>query len=331
MKALIYKKPGRISLTDIDMPKLKNNEVLIKTAFSGICGTDIHILAQDSPAANGIILGHEFSGHVVQCGGDISAFKINDKVVVDPNNYCGKCVFCRKGQVHFCENLKPIGIFKNGGWAEYCAVPENQVYKLPENVSLVSGALTEPLSCIVHGWNRCQSVSSDSSILILGAGLIGLLWGILLRHFGHKNLTISEIARQRKETAIQLGFDTRNFPDIEASHEKFDLIIDCTGNPAAVEKAFQWINPLGKFLFFGVCPQNSRISINPYQIFRQELTIIGSVINPFTFRSTIDLLSSIEIPLEQLGIGFFPLNKYDEAISTIRNGLISKALFDLSL
>ncbi|MGD9900681.1 MAG: zinc-dependent alcohol dehydrogenase family protein [Calditrichaceae bacterium] len=330
MKALFYKKPGPLSLTDIDIPKPKNNEILIKIAYSGICGTDIHILSDEIPAANEIIPGHEFSGQVVKCGSEIIGLKKGDNVVVDPNNFCGKCSFCKKGQVHFCENLKPIGIFKNGGWAEYCAVPENQVYKLPENASLVSGALTEPLSCIVHGWNRCQPVSSDSSILILGAGLIGLLWGIFLRHSGYKNFMLSEISNHRRELASQLGFDASFLSENTWPGNKYDIIIDCTGNPDAIEKAFQWINPMGKFLFFGVCPQNSRININPFQIFKNELTIIGSVINPFTFQTAINLQSSLEIPLEHLGIGFFALNEYDKAITSVKKGLISKALFDLS-
>jgi threonine dehydrogenase-like Zn-dependent dehydrogenase len=159
MQALQYNRPGKLILKDLPIPEPEKEEALIKVSHSGICGTDIHILEEEAPAAPVVVLGHEFSGTVAVTGKNVSHLKPGERVCVDPNNYCGHCHYCRIGEVHFCRNLEAVGVSRNGAWAEYCISPAKQVYSLPEDVSPEWGALCEPLSCILHGWDRLQPIS----------------------------------------------------------------------------------------------------------------------------------------------------------------------------
>ena len=334
MYALQFQQPAQLHYIQLPIPKPAADEVVIEVAYCGICGTDLHIMAQESPSAAKVVLGHEFSGKVVSKGKNVTNIKIGDHVCIDPNNFCGACKYCQNGQIHFCQNLNPLGVFKNGGWAQYCIAPVAQVHKMPADLPLDWGALTEPISCIIHGWDRLQPIPQTNSILIIGAGLIGLLWGLILRHYGYTNIMISETKEKRRHTARELNFNVMDPEHIIKSVIKknngFNTIIDCSGSCSAVEQAVQWLNPLGKFLFFGICPQGSKINIEPFNIFQKELTFLGSVINPFTFPRAIQLISHIQIPLEKLGVRFFALQDYEVALKTASSGEYTKIIFDIA-
>lgn len=205
MQALLYQRPKKLAIIDCPVPEPGPDEVLIKIAYCGICGTDLHIIADEAPAAEEVIPGHEFSGHIEKVGAEVSSLKLSDTVTVDPNIQCGNCPPCKKGQIHFCRNLKPVGVFVNGGMAEYCLVKGSHVYKIPSSVPLVWGALTEPVSCIVHGWHRLLPLPDNPSILILGAGLIGLLWGLLLKQNGIKKTRFSEPIEKGDKLPVNLN------------------------------------------------------------------------------------------------------------------------------
>jgi len=208
-----------------------------------------------------------------------------------------------------------------------------QVFKLPGEVGLDWGALAEPISCIIHGLDKIQPIKTNSSICILGAGLIGLLWGLLLKNFGLQNILICEPSDHRSNQATKFGFEVEHprklMKMVTNGNKNFDIIIDCSGNSAAIEEAIGWLYPLGKFLFFGICPEDSKISIQPFQIFQKELTLIGSVINPFTFQRAIELMAQINQPLEKLGIVFFPISQYKDAIKTAIDGFPTKVIFKI--
>jgi D-arabinitol dehydrogenase (NADP+) len=334
MQALYYNRPGKLRLLDLPVPVPRADEVLVEVGYSGICGTDLHILKDESPAANQVIPGHEFSGRVVDSGVSVHHLRKGDRVVIDPNTYCGACEFCHHGQVHFCLNNKPIGVFRNGGWAQYCAVPAALVHPVKADTDLAWAALTEPLSCILHGWDRIQPVLPQQRTLILGAGLIGLLWSLILRRFGITNLIISEPVANRRKFARKLQFNCLNpdqvYQSNSAEQNGFDIIIDCSGNPTAIEQALNRLNPLGKLLFFGVCPQNSSISIDPFKIFQMEWTLYGSIINPFTFARALEIMPLIKTPFSDLGVITFTLSEYKKALAAARSGMYTKVLFKLN-
>lgn len=333
MLALQYQRPSKLQLLNLPEKEPDKNEVKIKIFFAGICGTDLHIISEQAPASPLVVLGHEFSGQVLAIGRNVSHVKIGDMVSINPNNFCRICKNCRKGLVQFCENLNPIGIKRNGGWAEYCTVDSEQVFLLPPSIEIPWGALCEPFSCIVHGWDQLQPISPESNILIIGAGIIGLLWGLLLNNYGCHQVIISEPKEERRKIAKNLNFAPSKPQDIRTklskSNSGYDIIIDCSGNSQAINQAFNWINPSGKFLFFGVCPLESKINIRPFQIFKKELTLIGSIINPFTFSRSIELIKQIQLPIEKLGVKFYSLQDYKLAINEVKSGKVLKGLYRL--
>jgi len=328
MQVIEYQQSGRVKQRSLPIPKIHDNDILVKVTFSGICGTDLHIISGEAPAADKVVLGHEFSGIVTDIGSHVSKIKTGDRVAIDPNNYCGECYYCQKGQVHFCQNIYPIGIRHNGGWAEYCVVPESQVFILPENTAAAWGALAEPLSCIVHGWDRIQPLNKEDSVLLLGAGIIGILWRLVLKNNGIKNVLISEPNISRRQIITNLGFEAFAPGDLAKHSGGFDVIIDCSGNITAIEKCIGKLNPLGRFLFFGITPQHARISIQPFQIFEKELTLLGSVINPGTFKQALKVMNEIQIPLESLGVVFYSLDNYNTALESARTGKATKVMFE---
>jgi D-arabinitol dehydrogenase (NADP+) len=329
MQVIEYQCPGQLRQVEQPIPNIGEDDVLVKIAYSGICGTDLHIIAEEAPAAERVILGHEFSGTVTDIGSNVSNIKIGSTVAIDPNNYCGKCKYCMKDRVHFCENKQPIGISRNGGWAEYCVVPKRQVFTLPRNSDLSWGALSEPISCIIHGWDKVHPIENDESILILGAGIIGLLWRLVFNYYDVKNVVISEPNESRRKIVENLGYEAIDPAEIEKNHSGFDVIIDCSGNSNAIETSIKKLKPFGRFLFFGISPQNAEISIKPFDIFEKELTLFGSVINPKTFNRGMAVMNAIQIPLERLGVKFYSLVDYDLAIKDARSGKVTKAMFNL--
>jgi len=326
MQALQYRRPDKLRLREFPDPEPADDEILLEVAACGICGTDLHILAGEAPSASPVILGHEFSGMVIRTGKQVSGIKPGTMIAVDPNNYCGTCEYCHRGAVHLCRNIRPIGIARNGGWAELCVVPAVQVHPVPEHLDPRLAALAEPLSCIIHGWDRIAPVSCNRGVLVMGAGIIGLLWALFLRGNGLTDLHLTEPQPKRREIAHRLGFSCFS-PG--ALYDSFDIIIDCSGSPSAIEQAFDHLKPGGKSLLFGIAPPDARISLAPFKIFQQEWTILGSVINPFTFSRALALLPALGIDPAELGIVTFPLAGYEQALQAARTGAATKVMFDL--
>ena len=161
MKAAVFYKKHDIKIEEIKKPEPGAGEVLIKVMACGICGTDVHIFEGDEGAAAtpaGTVLGHEFSGIIEKTGAGVTAFKEGDRVTVDPNKLCGKCAYCRSGIGHFCENIIGIGTTVNGGFSEYAAVPESQVYKIADTTAFTEAAMCEPAAVAINALRKAKSV-----------------------------------------------------------------------------------------------------------------------------------------------------------------------------
>lgn len=334
----------KLELVTKPIPEIKEpTQILVKVAFSGICGTDLHIIEGHFPCnANGFTLGHEFSGVVVDVGSEVCQFAKGDNVAVDPNNGCGICHFCHSGDPHYCKSggiNNTIGIYKDGGWAEYVLVPEKQVHKLTENISLEHAALTEPISCLSHGWDLISPITMGDKILVTGAGIIGNLWVALLHLQGHRRVTVSEPNVLRRELLQKLGtgFQCITPEELKQRHEKdhdylFDVVIDCTGSAPAIEHAFSLLNAGGILCIFGVAPPHAKISISPFEIYKKEIRIVGVNVNPFSFPKSLGFLESLSdryLKFENLGVKTFQLKEYKQAIEELKKGAIAKAVFKL--
>nr|XP_026483345.1 D-arabinitol dehydrogenase 1-like [Vanessa tameamea] len=341
MKAVVF--DGK-SLTlkydeNYPMPTIVNDtDVIVKVEYSGVCGTDLHIIQGEFPASKErpLPLGHEFSGVVHQVGRR-SIFKVGQKVVVDPNRACNLCNFCRDGKYQYCltgGKDTVIGIWRDGGWAQYVRCPEDQVFALPEGMTTEQGGLCEPYSCITHGFDRASPLPVGTKILIIGAGIIGNLWITTLHVQGHRDVTVSEMNKSRLDIVKGLNTGYRLItPDVLGVEKQlYDVIVDCTGVGKVMEISFKYLNYGGKYILFGCCPPTHQASLNPFDIYSKELTLIGVKINPFSFPKAIGLLKAMGdryLNYEKLGIKTYPLSSYQDALNDLKTGKISKAVFKI--
>ncbi|XP_039277006.1 D-arabinitol dehydrogenase 1 [Nilaparvata lugens] len=182
------------------------DDVIVKIAFSGVCGTDLHVFEGKFPSSKEpFIPGHESCGTVFAIGEGVNNLKVGDRVAIDPQRVCNSCEFCRKGSYQVCPNNLPTGLFSDGGWAEFCKVSQKQVYILPPGLPLENAMLCEPLSCICHGLNRISPIPIGSRILVNGAGIIGNLFCSALHYTGHRSVYVSEPNAARQELNKKTG------------------------------------------------------------------------------------------------------------------------------
>ncbi|MCK4689920.1 MAG: zinc-dependent alcohol dehydrogenase family protein, partial [Candidatus Marinimicrobia bacterium] len=301
--------------------KIQTDEVLLKVSVCGICGTDIKILAGKSHASPPVILGHEFCGVIEECGKNISTLSEGDFVSVDPNIYCGHCQFCRKGKINLCENLIALGVDIDGGFAEYCVVPAKQCYKLPAEMPLVNAAMLEPLSCALYG-NKIAKIIPGDSVLIIGSGMIGIIMVMLAKLSGAARVIVIDKNEKRLCYAKNSGADyvfANSDKNMEESITDLlnggaDIVIECVGSVATCELAIRLVKNGGKVIIFGVTPVNQKMTISPYEIYKRDLSIRGSFLNPHTFFSAVELIASKKLNFEGLDIAKFPLGEINNAI-----------------
>ena len=344
MKALKWSgAKGKVELVEVatDM-STQEDSVIIKVMFSGVCGSDLLLLVKKMDAVDGVIPGHEIAGVIEKVGTKVTNLQPGDKVVVMPQGYCGKCRNCLRGQVKYCIRYDYVGFEINGGWAEYCQLPAYQVYKLPETLELKHGLLCQPYSCVAVGWDNNGVVQDDAQILVMRAGIIGLFWACLFHHHGHKDVTITELSPQRRTIAqgLELGFTIchpdrimEKFSSCQAELDGFDVIVDATGSPKALSDALQWLRRGGKLNIFGCCPKDAKMTINPIEIMQKELTVIGTIFNPFRFPSTVGLVAGMPLKYlsyEKMGIKIYAIEDYQDAFDDLRSGRISKAVFEIN-
>ncbi|KAI5640100.1 alcohol dehydrogenase groES-like domain-containing protein [Phthorimaea operculella] len=319
------------------IPKVVNDDdVIVKVEYAGVCGTDLHIGEFPATKEHPVALGHEFVG-IVHDVGKKSIFKKGQRVVVDPNCACNLCEFCRVGNYHYCLTAginSTIGIWKDGGWAQYCRCPQAQVFACPESVTAEQAALCEPFSCVSHGFDRASPLFIGQKILIVGAGIIGNLWVSTLHLHGHRDVTVSEMNKTRLDIVKKLDTGYRLItPDILEKEKKlYDVIIDCTGVGKVMEINFNYLNHGGKYVVFGCCPPTHTAVVNPYQIYDKELTIIGVKINPFSFPKSIGMLTAMGdryVNYDKLGVKVFRLSEYEQAIAELKKGTVAKAMFKI--
>lgn len=326
MKAVLFPEAGQIKVTQVDEPTCGPDEVLISVTSCGICGTDLHIYRDEYMSTFPLIPGHEFHGKVVQIGEKVTNLAIGDRVAVDPNLYCGKCENCRNEQSNQCLDLSVVGVTRSGAFAEYVAVPERACYPIPDKLTDTQAAFIEPLACVVYALRRMR-VNPADRVLIIGAGPMGLLLVQALRHSGASLITILEQQKHRLDMAMSMGANAAVLADDKQDSNLktlaprgFDIVIDATGVPAVIENAFRYLKPRGQFLQFGVAPIGKSIKINPYDIFRNDWTIIGSFALCYTFQPSIDWLANGVIDVDPLVSHTVPMDDFAEVFDMFGRG-----------
>jgi L-iditol 2-dehydrogenase len=240
MKALVLKEYNKFVYEDISEPRIGPEDVLVKVKACAICGSDVH--GMDGSTGRRIppvVMGHEASGVIEKLGKNVERFKVGDRVTFDSTVYCGKCFYCRQGEVNLCDNRRVLGVScceyrMNGAFAEYVSVPQHILYLLPDAVSFEQAAMVEPLSVAFHAVRR-SPVSLNCSAVVVGAGMIGLLVIQLLRVAGCGSVIAVDMAQDKLDMARGFGADIAlkaDYPDIIAK------IYELTGNRGA-DTAFE--------------------------------------------------------------------------------------------
>src|SRR6266487_3985490 len=331
MRAAIIDAPGNIRVGSLPDPTPKSDGLVIRVGACGICGTDLHIVDGDSPlACYPVVPGHEFAGEVVAVGSNVpqgigtkaTKMTAGTRVAVDPSLFCGHCEFCRTGHGNLCLNWGAIGDTVDGAFAEYVRVPAANAYVLPDNISFQEAALIEPVSCAVHGMHRLNPKSGDTFMLV-GAGTMGLILLQLAVRGGASKVAVADLNTQRLQRAATLGAAVTQ-TDINKLLEDeplgFDCVIDVTGVARAMEGAFAAVKRGGKFMVFGVAPQEARMSLSPFRIYNDEITVLGSMAVLFSYGSALDLISGGVIDTKALLTTALPLEDFPKALNMVRKG-----------
>ena len=300
-------------------------EVVIKNMVCGVCGTDVHIFHGEPGSADvnpPVVLGHEYSGEVVEVGEGVTALKPGDHVTVDPNIYCGECVYCRNGKKQLCETMQAVGVTRDGGFGEYSLVPAAQAFKLGDSVLYEAGAMAEPVACCLHGIDLA-GIKAGDRVCIVGGGAIGLIMLQLAKLSGASSLVLSEPNEKRRQVALSLGADAAidpTAPDAKSAYEAAlgdgaDVVIECVGNNAAVKSAFQLAKKGATIVLFSVPKVDATFDLPLFDVYKKELTIKGSFVNPDTHERAVRLINSGKLDFTSIITHRFNLDQLPEAIA----------------
>ena len=300
-------------------------EVVIKNMVCGVCGTDVHIFHGEPGSADvtpPVVLGHEYSGEVVEVGEGVTALKPGDHVTVDPNIYCGECVYCRNGKKQLCETMQAVGVTRDGGFGEYSLVPAAQAFKLGDSVPYEAGAMAEPVACCLHGIDLA-GIKAGDRVCIVGGGAIGLIMLQLAKLSGASSLVLSEPNEKRRQVALSLGADAAidpTAPDAGSAYEAAlgdgaDVVIECVGNNAAVKSAFQLAKKGATIVLFSVPKVDATFDLPLFDVYKKELTIKGSFVNPDTHERAVRLINSGKLDFTSIITHRFNLDQLPEAIA----------------
>jgi len=325
MLAAVFEGEGKLNLKEVPIPQIKNlDDVLLQVEAASICGTDIHILEvpPGHPANKGVILGHEYTGKILEIGDGVKDFKKGDRVVIDPNITCGSCIYCKIGLSNMCERMTTLGIFINGGFTEYNVAPAKALHKISPDVPPELAVFAEPLSCVINATQKLK-VQPGESVVVLGAGPIGLLFTQMFKASGAGKIIVSEVSEYRSKYAKQSGATTVVNP-LKENLEKVvkketvigaDIVVDAVGT--LFKEAMKIVRRGGHILLFG---QNykAKAEITQNDITRNELTIFGNYIANFTFPLTVKIIESKILNLEKLITHRFPLKDIHKGIEAMR-------------
>ena len=321
MRALVLDHPGSFRVADVPDPTPQAGQVVVKVECCGICGTDLHILdGEFPPTPYPIIPGHEFAGTVVARGADVRPdLPVGARVAVDPSLYCGYCRKCRAGRDNLCENWAAIGDTVDGAFAEFVAVPAVNAYQLPDHVDTQHGAMAEPLACAVHGLRRLGPVFGEP-VVVIGAGTMGLLLLQVLLVSGAGPVAVVDRVSERLEVARKLGAEVAVTSAEALEGERFEVAVDATGVPQAIESAIGLLDRGGRLLVFGVSTAEAAIRVSPFRVYNDELTITGSMAILRSFGQAVDLLASGAVDPRLLLSEPLPLEEFGEAVHRVRSG-----------
>ena len=325
MKASRFLGNKTFAVTDLPTPHAGPGELVLRNQVCGVCGTDVHIYHGEPGSADvnpPVVLGHEYSGEVVEVGEGVTGFAVGDHVTVDPNIYCGHCAYCQNGKKQLCPSMEAIGVTRDGGFAQYSRIPASQAFKLEPTVPWEAAAMAEPLACCLHGIDLA-GIQVGDKVCVVGGGAIGLLMVQLAKLSGASQIVLSEPNEKRRQVGLQLGANAALDPTRPDAQEVFaqvldggaNVVIECVGNVPAVKSAFQFAGKGATVLLFSVPKVDATFDLPLFDVYKKELTIKGSFVNPDTHARAVALINSGKVDFGPIITHRFTLDQLPEAIA----------------
>ncbi len=325
-------------LMEVAEPQAKEAQVKIQIHTAGICGTDIHIFKDEYPVSPPVILGHEFSGTVVDCGPSVTRFSPGDRVVsLTAAETCGHCRYCREGLIMLCEARKSIGSGMDGAFAEYMVVPEAAVIRIPEAFSLEEATLLEPAACVVRSVLERSRVCAGDRVLVTGPGTIGQLALQIARSAGAEVFVSGGESDSDRLKLAEMNGAKRAFvyndEDAVAAvlamigENGFDVAYECSGAEAAVNQCINLLRKQGQYVQVGLFGRNVSVDFDKVLVKEIEVkTSFGTKMS--SWERAISLMVSGQLRLSQYISGILPLSEWENAFSTVLRREGFKTLLD---
>jgi (R,R)-butanediol dehydrogenase / meso-butanediol dehydrogenase / diacetyl reductase len=324
MAAFVWRGGDEVAVEEVPRPTGGDGWVVVDVAYAGICGTDLHICAGEHPRAEApLVIGHEFVGHVD-----------GRPVAVEPLLNCGHCTPCRTGRSHVCEQLGLIGIDVPGGVAEQVRVPESRLIALPDDVDLHAAGFVEPLAVTVHAVRRSQLRLGDT-VMVAGAGPIGLGVACCARLAGAGEIFVSEPSPARRRVGEELGFTLLDPEDPRADllertcGELASVVFDTAAHPAVAASLASWTTVNGRIVFVGTYGKPAALDLQDI-VFRELDTVGCRVYTRADMETAVSLIASGRFDPSPLITGTVPLAEAPAALDRLRSGEDLKVLIDAS-
>jgi len=321
MQALLLSEYKHLEIADLPTPALGAEDVLVRVAACGICGSDVH--GYDGSSGRRIppiVMGHEASGTIAALGADVSDYKVGDRVTFDSTVYCGECDFCAKGEVNLCNNRQVIGVscpefHREGAFAEYVAVPERILYRLPDNLSFPEAAMLEAVSVALHAVHVTE-IEGGETALVIGAGMIGLLLVQAARALGCSRVFVADIDATRLELAKSLGADETFLASGDdllqtilqrTSGEGVDIVFEAVGRNETVASAIDCTRKGGKVTLVGNIAKEVTLPLQ--KVVTRQIRLQGSCASAGEYPEAMELIASGKIKVAPLITAIAPLSE----------------------
>ncbi len=337
--------PGNLELREVDDPKPQRGEVLVEVAAAGICGSDVHIKHDTAFYTPPVILGHEYSGRVIETGEGVENIRVGDMVVGPATAYCGQCYQCKTGHMNRCTapEKRILGVSRaNGAFAKYVVIPEYIVHRIPKGISLEHAALAEPTACVVHTLVEETPIKPGDTVLVQGPGTTGLLSVQIAKAMGASRVIVTGVTNDRwrldiaEKTGADLTIDVQKERDAVEIVRDYtdglgaDVVVEASGAGPARRQAFEFVKTTGYISLIGL--QGKPIDVDLDQIVTKELHVLGTWGTlPSTWVTTLKMMASGQIDVAPLITHRISLDEWARGFELMETQQAIKVLFtDLS-
>lgn len=343
MKAIVkYSEgEGNVELREVPEPQCGPGQVKIEVKAAGICGSDIHIWHSDIaiPMKLPVVIGHEFSGIIVDAGAEVKDFRVGDRVTAETTfESCERCYHCRSGNYNLCKGRRGIGYWYNGAFTKYIIINQQRLYKLPDSVSFEEGAMSEPLTCVTHALFELAEIKPTDSVVIFGPGPIGLLALQVVNAIGAEAY-LCGIGKDAERLRLGGELGAAKVVDVEKEsiHEIVndktkglgaDVVLECSGSSSAANTGFEIVRKGGQYVQIGLF--GGPIKIDLAAMAYKEIRATGSFSQKWSaWLKTMELLRRGKIRLKPLISHKFGLEDWEEAFGIAQSGQGLKVVFSL--